>query len=98
MDWEAVEMSIKLKPDLILLDLSMPKLNGSEVASILKKTMPHILIILFTMYGENFGKSLAAATGVDAVLTKPDGVAQIVGSIKTLLAAPRKSCSPEGAA
>jgi DNA-binding NarL/FixJ family response regulator len=94
---EAVEMSIKLKPDLILLDLSMPKLNGSEVASILKKTMPHILIILFTMYGENVGKSLAAATGVDAVLTKPDGVAQIVGSIRALLGAPHKSCRSEGA-
>ena len=95
---EAVEKAIKLKPDLVLLDLSMPMMNGAEVASILKKTMPHVLIILFTMYSENIGKSLTSAIGVDAVLSKPDGIAQIVGSVKTLLAAPRKSSPSEGAA
>jgi DNA-binding NarL/FixJ family response regulator len=95
---EAVEKAIKLKPDLVLLDFSMPMMNGAEVASILKNTMPHVLVILFTMYSENMGKSLMSAIGVDAVLSKPDGIAQIVGSIKTLLAVSHKSCPSEGAA
>ena len=73
-------------------------MNGAEVASILKNTMPCVLLILFTMYSEMIRKSLMSAIGVDAVLTKPDGIAQIVGTVKTLLAAPNKSCSPEGAA
>jgi pilus assembly protein CpaE len=83
---EAVEKAKKLKPDLVLLDLSMPTMNGVEVASILKKTMPQVLIILFTMYSENIGKALTSAVGVDAVLSKPDGMGQLVESIKALLA------------
>jgi hypothetical protein len=39
----------------------MPQMNGAEVASILKKTMPNVLIILSTMYRHKFGKSLTAA-------------------------------------
>jgi len=95
---DAVEKAIKLKPDLVLLDFKMPMMNGAEVASILKNTMPHVVVILFTMYSENIGKSLMSAIGVDAVLSKPDGIAQIVGSMKTLLAVSHKSCPPEGAA
>jgi two-component system response regulator NreC len=82
---EAVEKAKQLKPDLVLLDLSMPHMNGAEVASVLKKTMPDVVIILFTMYSQNVGKSLTSAVGVDLVLSKPDGMAQLVRSIRSLL-------------
>jgi DNA-binding NarL/FixJ family response regulator len=82
---DAVEQAQRLKPDLILLDLAMPEMNGAEVASILKRKMPRIRIILFTMYSENVGQSLTAAVGVDMVLSKPDGMMRMVESIKSLL-------------
>jgi DNA-binding NarL/FixJ family response regulator len=82
---EAVEKAKKLKPDLILLDLAMPELNGAEAASILKNTMPDVPIILFTMYSEDIGQTLASAVGIDMVLCKPEGMGQLVDSVKSLL-------------
>jgi DNA-binding NarL/FixJ family response regulator len=82
---DAVQKAQSLKPDLLLLDLAMPEMNGAEVASILKRKMPRIRIILFTMYSENVGQSLTCAVGVDLVLSKPDGMMRMVQSIKTLL-------------
>ena len=78
---DAVEKAKKLKPNLVLLDLSMPRMNGAEVASILKKTMPNVLTVLFTMQSNKIGKALTTAIGVDAVLSKPDGMRQIVGTV-----------------
>jgi DNA-binding NarL/FixJ family response regulator len=83
---DAVEKAKKLRPSLVLLDLSMPRMNGAEVASILKKTMPKILIVLFTMQSNKIGRALASAIGVDAVLSKPDGVRQIVETVNAVLA------------
>lgn len=74
---EAVEKAKALKPDLILLDLLMPEMNGAEAASILKKTMPELPIVLFTMHGDNIGTYLTSAIGVDAVLSKPDGASLV---------------------
>jgi two-component system, NarL family, vancomycin resistance associated response regulator VraR len=81
---EAIEKAQTLKPDLVLLDLVMPEINGAEVASILKQKMPDIRIILFTMYTDRIGKYLSSAVGVDAVLSKPDGMTNIVESINSL--------------
>jgi DNA-binding NarL/FixJ family response regulator len=74
-----------LKPDLVLLDLAMPELNGAEVASVLKGAMPETRIILFTMYRENVGKYLSSALGIDAVLSKPDGVTKLAAAIDSAL-------------
>ena len=46
---DAIEKATRLKPDFILLDLSMPRMNGMEAASILKRVMPNVLIVAFTM-------------------------------------------------
>jgi DNA-binding NarL/FixJ family response regulator len=86
---EAIEKAKELKPNLVLLDLSMPKMSGVEVASILKKAMPDVLIVLFTMYSNNISKALVSAIGVDAVLTKPDGMRQIVDTVNAVLATAR---------
>jgi DNA-binding NarL/FixJ family response regulator len=81
---DALEKAQKLKPDLVLLDLVMPEINGAMVASILKQKMPGIRIILFTMYSANVGKWLTSAIGVDAVLSKPDEMTRIIESIDSL--------------
>ena len=82
---QAVEKAKALKPDLILLDLAMPEMSGVEAASVLKKVMPDVRIILFTMYSENIGKYLTAAIGVDAVLSKPDGMTALVKTVQAVL-------------
>ena len=82
---DAIEKAQQLKPDLIVLDVAMPRMNGVEAASVLKRTMPDVPIIWFTMYQEQVGHSLTAAVGVDAVLSKPDGVGGLVECVQGLL-------------
>jgi DNA-binding NarL/FixJ family response regulator len=84
-----VEKTRALEPDLVLLDLSMPRMNGAEAASLIKKSNPDVRIILFTMYSENIGRSLTSAIGVEAVLSKPDGIAALVRTIGEVLDTPR---------
>lgn len=67
----AVENTTTLRPDLVLLDLVMPEMNGAEAASVMKKMMPKMPIIVFTMFSDNLGRSLASAIGVDMALSKP---------------------------
>jgi len=81
---DTIEKAQRLKPDLILLDLVMPEINGAVVASILKQKMPNVRIILFTMYSENVSKAFSSAVGIDAVLSKPDGMSHVVESINSL--------------
>jgi DNA-binding NarL/FixJ family response regulator len=82
--FEAVEKAKKLRPDLVLLDLAMPEMNGAEAASVLKKMMPSMPIIVFTMYAENMRSSLASAVGVDLVLSKPDGIKALGDALDSL--------------
>jgi DNA-binding NarL/FixJ family response regulator len=81
---DAIEKAKKLKPDLILLDLAMPRMNGIEAASVIKGMMPPVSIVLFTMYKETVGKALASAVGIDAVLSKLDGGWKLLEYVQTL--------------
>jgi two-component system vancomycin resistance associated response regulator VraR len=68
---DVVNKATELRPALIILDLRMPNMNGVEVASVLKRRMPHMRIVLLTMYDEVMDyKSLMSAIGVDAAILK----------------------------
>jgi DNA-binding NarL/FixJ family response regulator len=82
---QAVDLAKQLKPDLILLDVCMPKLGGPEAASILKRVLPETRIILFTLFDDTIGKELVAATGADLVISKTDGMAKLLHSIQTVI-------------
>jgi DNA-binding NarL/FixJ family response regulator len=82
---DAIEKAKQLKPDLIILDLAMPRMNGAAAASILKSTMPDVPIILFSMYDDFMSKLLSSAVPVDLVLSKPDGMKDMVAHVQDLL-------------
>jgi DNA-binding NarL/FixJ family response regulator len=82
---EAIEQAKKLKPDLIVLDLAMPRLNGAEAASILSQTMPDVPIVILTLYRNVLGTALASAVGVKAILDKTDGMDKLVACVRSLL-------------
>jgi DNA-binding NarL/FixJ family response regulator len=89
---EAVEAARALRPDLLILDVRMPELNGVEVASILKKDLPDTKTLLFTMYGDLVGLKIAAVSGVDIVLPKVDGAAALVKAINNLVGSESANC------
>jgi len=60
-------------------------LNGVEVASVLATSMPDLPVILYTMYNELLGLSLATAVGAKAVISKADGISKLVECVQSLL-------------
>ena len=71
------------QPDLILLDVAMPLLNGAEAAAVLRNNMPETPIILFTLTDLNID-SLCAAIDVDFI-SKVDGIPKLLERVDALL-------------
>jgi DNA-binding NarL/FixJ family response regulator len=86
---EAVQKAAEIKPDLILLDFSMPNMNGVEAASVLKKMLPDVHIIVFTIFDDALGSSLVSAVGVDLVVPKAEGLTGLVKAIQRLMGTDR---------
>jgi DNA-binding NarL/FixJ family response regulator len=81
---EAVEHARTLDPDVVLMDVSMPRMGGVEATRIIKREFPHIGIIALTMYEEQqyiFDLVRAGATGY---LLKDSDSAQIVKAIQSI--------------
>ena len=84
---DAIEKAKNLRPDLIVLDLALPKMNGIEAASVIKGMMPRVPIVLFTLYAETASNIPVSGVGIDAVLPKPDGGWKLLECVRSLLQA-----------
>jgi DNA-binding NarL/FixJ family response regulator len=84
---EAVAKAKELTPDLILLDVKMARLNGLEVAGILRQAQPRIRIMMVTMYAEELNNKLTSVFGIDAVFSKSEGVTKLIERVENLLTA-----------
>ena len=87
---EAAETAIALRPDLLIIDVLMPGLNGIEVTSIVKNSLPATKIVLFTMYDDAI-RSLAPVMGANALLTKSDGISALLRTVRSMLSDKLKS-------
>ena len=70
---EALDKARQEKPDLIILDVMLPKLDGYKVCRILKfdEKYKHIPIIMFTAMSQEADKQISKEVGADAYITKP---------------------------
>jgi two-component system response regulator NreC len=82
--YDAIEKAEQLKPDLIILDVSLPGMNGIRVASKLKEMHPRTPIVLFTFYHEAF-HNLGTPAGFDAVVPKDGHISLLINSVQGLL-------------
>jgi CheY-like chemotaxis protein len=69
---QGIETAKQIRPDIIVLDLSMPVMNGLQAAPELRRMYPRVPIILFTLYGDGLVEKEASEAGVTVVVTKTE--------------------------
>ncbi len=94
---QAIEMVGKERPDLILLDLMMPSMNGYQVCQTLRKdianaSLPIIAITAVMDQPEDYGPALTA--GFDAYIVKPFKKEELISKIEDLLSQAKKGTLP----
>ncbi|WP_233799671.1 response regulator transcription factor RqpR [Paraburkholderia sp. HP33-1] len=80
--------------DVVLLDISLPDMNGVEVLKRLKRKAPRVAVLMFSMYREDQYAVRALKAGASGYLSKTVDAAQMIGAIQQV-AAGRKYVSPE---
>ena len=81
---EAIDLALKHRPELIILDLSMPILNGLAVSKELKRIMPDVPIILFTQYAAVGNVLLSAGLLADRIASK-NNAQELMAHVKSLI-------------
>ena len=80
----ALESARKLKPDLIVLDIMLPEMDGFEVARILRKEMSSAILML-TARDDEIDRVVGLEVGADDYLTKPFSMRELVARVKAQL-------------
>ena len=81
---EGVEKGLELKPDLIVLDFSMPRINGLQAALMLHEIVPNTPIILFTVFKDAVLSRLAQNAGVASIVSKTDQLTILADEVQRL--------------
>ena len=82
---EAVKRACERQPDLILLDIMMPRKSGYDACAEIRRSHPHIPIIMLTAKGEEVDKVLGLGLGADDYITKPFGTRELLARLAAVL-------------
>ncbi len=92
---EALELARALSPDLILMDLAMPRVNGLEATRRIKVERPGTKVIILTRYEEDAYRQAATQSGADAFLSKGTRLAELLATIRQVVqAGPNREVAP----
>jgi len=84
---EGIEKAEELHPDLIILDLSMPVMNGIDAARILHRILPLVPLILFSGHSAVFREEEAKSVGISALVFKDESIGTLLGRARRLVLA-----------
>ena len=82
---EGFEMALSLKPDLVLVDLRLPQMSGTEICKQLRAASVATPIIVLSAMGDEIDKVLLLEIGADDYLVKPFGVRELLARIRAVL-------------
>jgi DNA-binding response OmpR family regulator len=84
---EALEVAERVRPDLILLDINMPRKDGYEVCRILREReyMSGTKVIMLTAKGQTLEKKKGLEVGADEYVTKPFSADELLSTIRTCI-------------
>jgi two-component system alkaline phosphatase synthesis response regulator PhoP len=80
-----LQAAATVRPDLVLLDVMLPKRDGYDVCRTLRKTHPGLPIVMLTAKGQEDDVVLGLKLGADDYVKKPFGVAELIARIETVL-------------
>lgn len=86
---EAVRLAAELKPDVIVMDLMMPKLNGADAAAAIVKANPAAKILILTTFGSSEDMRRALDNGALGALVKDSDHAELLAAIRATAAGTR---------
>jgi two-component system response regulator NreC len=78
---ETVEKAAKLRPDVLVLDISMPRLNGLEAARRIRESQPSVRILILTMYDDEEYVLKLVRAGVSGYLLKESAASELLAAI-----------------
>lgn len=82
---QAVEHAEQLRPDIIVLDFSMPVMNGLQAVPLLRRRLPETPIIMFTLFASPVLVETAISAGAAAVICKDQAATQLLRKANSLL-------------
>lgn len=82
---EGLSIAFKEKPDLILLDVKLPKMNGYQVCEEIRKVDPWTPILMVTVKSDETDKVSGLKSGADDYITKPFSMPELLARIEALL-------------
>ena len=80
-----LELALNENPDLLVLDVMMPKMSGLDVCKQLKAKKPTIPIIMLTARGQEIDKVVGLELGADDYVTKPFSIRELMARVKAVL-------------
>jgi DNA-binding NarL/FixJ family response regulator len=81
----AIEKARELRPDLIVLDLAMPVMNGLDAARVLKRLMPAVPLIMYSAFGDRLAEHQAELIGISEVVSKSEHASVLIRRARGLL-------------
>jgi DNA-binding NarL/FixJ family response regulator len=88
---ETIRLARAVRPDLLVLDINMPRVSGIEVAREIRQTLPGTRIVVLTGYDNRQYAEAAAQLGVDAFVSKTAAAGQLIGAIRAAYGGVRTS-------
>jgi len=82
---QGIEEAQRLRPDLIVLDLSMPVMNGFDAARVLKRLMPTVFLIMYSAFGDRVAEHQARLIGISEVVSKAEHASVLIHKARGLL-------------
>src|ERR1700722_19600985 len=82
---DAVEQCQSLKPDIVVLDVSMPRLNGLEAARLIKRQEPEPLIVIITQHDSPQIRTAALEAGARAFVTKSAVGSELLSALRNII-------------
>ena len=82
---EGLERALKDSPDLVVLDVMMPRMSGLDVCKQLKARSPSLPIIMLTARGQEIDKVVGLELGADDYVTKPFSIRELMARVKAVL-------------